>query len=431
MEISRQTARRFILGRQGLWPGRRWRGLAGTERAMRAMEHLQLDPLGIMARAQDLMLHSRVIDYRPDDWATLTYDKRRFFDWGGWLAVRPMDELPYWRNLMRREREIGHWRDVEREHHAAIVEMRRILQERGTVANRDFTMASRTRTDSYRGRKDSAVALYYLWRVGEAMVHHRERFERVYAPTEAIAPPELLEEASDAETEDFMRRKHVAFEGISAVTGTSYTIYEKGSRATAIAWRDRAVGDGTLMEVVVEGWRGPRWALASDRTAIETVAAGRVPRDWKPKETSTTEEATFLAPLDPVSARKRAKPLFDFDYIWEVYTPAPKRKFGYYALPVLWGDRLVARFDGRLDRQSSTFAILGLWLEDEALAADETFIDAFANGIERMQAFLGAERLDPSGVPQPAIRRRLVATSGDMQLTRQARGETARRDDGL
>jgi uncharacterized protein YcaQ len=62
VRISLQTARRFILGRQGLWPGRRWQGLAGTERAMRAMEHLQLDPLGIMARAQDLMLHSRVID---------------------------------------------------------------------------------------------------------------------------------------------------------------------------------------------------------------------------------------------------------------------------------------------------------------------------------------------------------------------------------
>ncbi len=182
MEISRQTARRFILGRQGLWPGRRWRGMTGTERAMRAMEHLQLDPLGIMARAQDLMLHSRVIDYHPDDWARLTYEKRRFFDWGGWLAVRPMEEMPYWRNLMRRERENGHWREVEHEHHATIVEMRKELRERGTIANRDFTMASRKRTDSYRGRKDSAVALYYLWRVGDAMVHHRERFERVYAP---------------------------------------------------------------------------------------------------------------------------------------------------------------------------------------------------------------------------------------------------------
>ena len=203
--------------------------------------------------------------------------------------------------------------------------------------------------------------------------------------TESIVPPELLEEAPDAETDDFMRRKHVAFEGISAVTGTSYTIYEKGGRPAAIAWRDRAVEKGELVELTVEGWRGPRWALAEDREAIETISAGRVPRGWKPKETTTTQEATFLAPLDPVSARKRAKPLFDFDYIWEVYTPAPKRKFGYYALPVLWGDRLVARFDGRFDRAASTFAILGLWLEDDALATDDAFIQAFARGIERMR----------------------------------------------
>jgi uncharacterized protein YcaQ len=408
VEIARQSARRFILGRQGLWPGRRWRGLAGTERAMRTMEHLQLDPLGIMARAQDLMLHSRVIDYGIGDWARLTYERRKFFDWGGWLAVRPMDELPYWRNLMRRERENGHWREVEHEHHETIVEIRRELQARGTIANRDFSMASRKRTDSYRGRKDSAVALYYLWRVGDAMVHHRERFERVYAPTEAIAPAALLEEASDAETDEFMYRKHVAFEGITALTGGSYTIYSKGERAAVAAWRQRAVDAGVLIELQVEGWRGPRWALADDADDLATVASGRVPRAWRPKESTTTEEATFLAPLDPVSARKRAKPLFDFDYTWEVYTPAPKRKFGYYALPVLWGDRLVARFDGRLDRATSTFAILGLWLEDEGLATDDAFIQAFARGIERMRGFLGAERVDPLGVPQRSIRRRLA-----------------------
>jgi uncharacterized protein YcaQ len=408
VEISRQTARRFILGRQGLWPGRRWRGRRGTEQAMRAMEHLQLDPLGIMARAQDLMLHSRVIDYRLDDWASLTYEERKFFDWGGWLAVRPMDELPYWRRLMRRERENGHWRDVEHEHHETIQEMRRELKERGTIANRDFAMSTRKRTDNYRGRKDSAVALYYLWRVGDAMVHHRDRFERVYAPTEAIAPTALLDEASDAETDDFMRRKLVAFEGLSALSVSVYSMHDTGERAKAIAWRKRAVEDGVLIEVNVEGWRAPRWALASDRAAIDTVAAGRVPRAWRPLETTTTEEATLLAPLDPVSARKRAQALFDFDYIWEVYTPAPKRKFGYYALPVLWGDRLVARFDGRFDRSTSTFAILGMWLEDEALAADLAFAEAYAVGMGRMQSFLGAGRLDPSGVPQPLIRRRLA-----------------------
>jgi uncharacterized protein len=406
VEISRQTARRFILGRQGLWPGRRWRGMAGTDRAMRAMEHLQLDPLGIMARAQDLMLHSRVIDYHPDDWARLTYEKRRFFDWGGWLAVRPMEEMPYWRRLMRRERENGHWREVEHEHHATIVEMRKELRERGTITNRDFTMASRKRTDSYRGRKDSAVALYYLWRVGEAMVHHRERFERVYAPTDAIVPRALLEEASDAETDDFMRRKHVAFDGISALKG-SYTMQEKDGRPAAIAWRDRAVEDGVLIELTVDGWRGPRWALAEDTAALTTLEAGRVPRGWRPLDTTTTEEATFLAPLDPVSARKRAKELFDFDYIWEVYTPAPKRKFGYYALPVLWGDRLVARFDGRFDRATSTLAVLGFWPEEPGLVRDDDFLEAFARGITRYRKFLGAEVVDGTRVRHRTLGDRL------------------------
>src|SRR6266540_1124878 len=84
LTIDIQTARRFILGRQGLWPGRRWRGIKGTEQAMRAIEYLQLDPLQIIARSHDITLHSRVLDYRPDMWETVTYKKRKFFDWGGW-----------------------------------------------------------------------------------------------------------------------------------------------------------------------------------------------------------------------------------------------------------------------------------------------------------------------------------------------------------
>jgi uncharacterized protein YcaQ len=406
VEISRQTARRFVLGRQGLWPGRRWRGARGTVQAMRAMEHLQLDPLVIVARAQDLALQGRVIDYRPDDWAVQTYDKRRFFDWGGWLAVRPMDELPYWRNLMQRERDNGHFREVEHEHHETIQEMRRELRERGTIANRDFAMASRKRTDNYRGRKDSAVALYYLWRIGEAMVHHRERFERVYAPTEAIAPKDLIRVASDEETDEFMRRKQVAFEGLASLPASQH--YD---RRGLLAWRDRALHDGVLIEVRVEGWKATRLALAEDQPTIEVLERGRVPRPWRPLDTSTTEETTFLSPLDPVSARGRAKPLFDFDYKWEVYTPAPQRKFGYYALPVLWGDRLVARFDTRLDRTTGALRLLGMWLEDEALTNDDEFVEAFARGIDRFCRFLGAGALDADGVPQRTIRRRLSSIS--------------------
>ena len=404
MEISPTTARRFILGRQGLWPGRRWRGIRGTERAMVAMEELQLDPLGIIARAQDLMLASRVIDYRPDDWQTLTYGKRRFFDWGGWLAVRPMAELPFWRVLMRREREDGHWREFEAEHRDAIAEMRTVLRERGTVANRDFAMASRKRTDSYRGRKDSAVALYYLWRVGEAMIHHRERFERVYAPTEAIAPAHLIREADEAEADAFLLRKQVAADGLTRFQGVG-----RDRRAALDTWRRAALDAGELVEVAVDGWKGRYFALGEDVESLRTLEAGRVPRAWKPLETTTDDEATFLSPLDPVSARRRALTVFDFDYTWEVYTPAAKRRFGYYVLPVLWGDRLVARFDARFDRPTSTLRILGLWLEDDALADDDRFAEAFARGMDRFVGFLGAASLDVAGVLQVGLRRRLEA----------------------
>ena len=404
MEISRDTARRFILGRSGLWPGRRWAGARGTEAAMRALEHLQLDPLLVMGRAQDLILQARVADYHVDDWAIPTYERRRFFDWGGWLAVRPMEELPYWRSRMRRDRERAHWREVEQEHHDAIVEMRAALRERGLVANRDFAMSTRKRTDSYRGRKDSAVALYYLWRIGEAMVHHRERFERVYAPTEAIAPARYLRDVDDAEADAFLWRKEVAFYGLTSFTGLL-----QEDRAPHAAWSRAAIESGEVVEVRVDGWRKPRWALADDLPDLRTLEAGRVPRAWRPAGPTTEDEATFLSPLDPVSARKRAAELFDFDYIWEVYTPAPKRRFGYYALPVLWGDRLVARFDGRFEPSTRTLRVLGLWLEDGALVDDEAFIEAFTRGMARFLGYLEAACLDVSRIEQPRIRRRLEA----------------------
>src|SRR5262249_37815251 len=130
LTIDQTTARRFILGKQGLWPGRRWRGARGTAQAMRAIEYLQLDPLQIIARSQDLTLHSRVLDYRPGLWEKAAYGRREFFDWGGWLAVRPMDELPFWRVVMRREGEtMGRLREMASEHAEAITEMRAVLRE--------------------------------------------------------------------------------------------------------------------------------------------------------------------------------------------------------------------------------------------------------------------------------------------------------------
>lgn len=414
LTIDLTTARRYILGKQGLWPGRRWQGASGTADAMRAIEYLQLDPLQIIARSHDITLHSRVADYTPGLWETAAYNDRQFFDWGGWLATRPMEELPVWRVVMRRERDGNADYDSRihktgLEHAEAIAEMRFLLREQETVRNRDFSMAARTRTDHYRGRKDSSIALYYLWRVGEVMTHHRENFERVYALAEHVAPPALLGESSEAEADRLLILKDISFAGLSRLNRAA-DVYHRGvplGRAREI--RDALLAEGEIMEVKVEGWKPVHYALGRDAALLDDLSAGRVPDAWAPLDSTTTDEAVFLAPLDPVSARGRAKLLFDFDYVWEVYKPADKRRFGYYALPILWGDRLVGRFDSKLDRTTNTFVILGFWLEDAALGADAAFAEALARGLSRFMTFLGAEHLDASAIEEPLLRRRVEA----------------------
>jgi uncharacterized protein len=410
LTIDIQTARRFILGKQGLWPGRRWRGIKGTEQAMRAMEYLQLDPLQIVARSHDIKLHGRVLDYTPGMWEALTYKKRKFFDWGGWLAVRPMDELPHWRVVMRRERD-GEQRwsrmpRMAREHADAIVEMRALLRERGTVRNRDLAMATRTRTESYRGRKDSALALYYLWYTGEVMTHHRENFERVYALTEAVAPADLIRESDEAEADRFLIKKEVSFSGLSRPSALDTFLRGLPHGKAYKQVTEGLLADGEIIEVKVEGWKAVHYALASDAKLLRDLSAGRVPKAWTPLETTTSEEVVFLGPWDQVVARGRAKVVFGFNYVLEVYKPAHLRKFGYYTLPILWGDQFVARFDSKLDRTTNTFVILGFWLENKALGKDEAFAEALARGFARFVTFLGAGRMDAKAIREPLLRRR-------------------------
>jgi uncharacterized protein YcaQ len=293
------------------------------------------------------------------------------------------------------------------DHAEAIAEMRAILKERDTVSNRDFDMAARTRTQSYRGRKDSALALYYLWRTGEVMTHHRERFERVYALTERVAPAHLIRESDDAEVDRFLIKKDVSFSGLSRVSRASDSYHRGVPFDRTKQLLQELLADGELIEVQVEGWKAIHYALGSDARLLRDLVAGRVPKTWKSLETSTMEEVLFLSPLDPVSARGRARVLFGFDYVWEVYKPEHQRKFGYYVIPILWGDQLVGRFDSKLDRATNTFVILGLWLENKALGKNEAFAEALACGFARFVNFLGASKLDAKAIREPLLRRRV------------------------
>ena len=226
-----------------------------------------------------------------------------------------------------------------------------------------------------------------------------------------VAPAHLIRESDEAEADRFLLKKDVSFSGLSRLDRTSDS-FRRGDPARA-AQKDTwtMLADGEIIEVQVEGWKMMHYALGSDAAVLHDLSAGRVPKAWTPLETTTTEEVVFLAPLDHVSARGRARVVFGFDYVWEVYKPEHQRRFGYYTLPILWGDRLVARFDSKLDRTTNTFVILGLWLENEALGNDELFAEALAAGLARFIRFLGANRLDATAIREPLLRQRACSSS--------------------
>ncbi len=398
--ISKQTARRFVLGKQGLWPGRRWRGKKGVVEAMRTGEALQLDPLNIAARSQDIILHSRVLDYKTDYLYQVAYEERQFFDYGGWLAMYPMQELPYWRLHMEKRTRDEYVKYFVPEHQAVLEQVRAQLRERGPLGNRDFD-GKRLELQSYRGRKETSVALFDMWLSGELMIHHRVGFDRVYDFRENIAPKQFDYVASEKETEEFFARKSVAFMGLKnenhvraemrGYLRENYSIEQM--KEMLGRWKE----SGMFEQVKVEGGKESYLILAEDVPVLDTLAKGKLPRGWNPKETTTLEEVTLLSPLDIVSARGRAKKLFDFEYKWEVYTPLPLRRWGYYVLPILYGDDLVARLDPKLDRKTMTLHILGFWLEEDA-PTDEAFANALGRGIARFAKLIGAKKIQADGI---------------------------------
>jgi uncharacterized protein YcaQ len=407
INISKQTARRFVLGKQGLWPGRRWKGKKGTAQAIRECEAVQLDPLNIFARSQDIVLHSRVLDYKPEYLYDVAYKERQFFDYGGWLAMYPMSDLPYFRYQMEKRAGNDYVKYFVPEHQQVLEQVRAELRARGPLGNRGFN-GQRLVQQSYRGRKETSVAMFDLWLSGELMIHHREGFERVYDFRENIAPKEFDYVASEKEAQEFFARKAVSFHGLLREAririSLDYDMRRKYAREEVKQILDAWIEAGKLAQVEVEGMRETFLVLGEDVPVLDLLEKGKMPKGWKPKEITTLEEVTFLSPLDIVSARGRAKKLFDFEYIWEVYTPAHKRRWGYYVLPILYGDDLVARLDPKLDRKTMNLEILGFWPEDDAPVKDIEFANALATGLIRFANFVKAKQVNVNAITPSGLK---------------------------
>jgi hypothetical protein len=371
------------------------------------MDALQLDPLNVVARSQDIALHGRVLDYRPEHLYQVAYEERRFFDYGGALYMYPMSELPHWRLHMKRRAEQERWKDFAAEHPQAMKQVREALQESGPLGNRDFK-GNKKFKNNYRGSKDTSVALYTLWITGEVMIHHREGFDRIYDLTERIAPAEFNTSAPEQDAEDFFARKGVSFVGLmrekrwranfADYIWRTVTPEEAGERLIALCEQN------VIAPVKIEGSKETWIALSEDLPALEMLEAGKVPSAWEPLGPSTQDEVTFVAPLDIVSARGRAKRVFDFEYVWEVYKPVEKRRWGYYVLPILYGDKLVARLDPKLDRKSMTLHINGFWLEEDAPVNESAFADALGKGLARFASFVETQQVEMDAIAPRKLR---------------------------
>lgn len=390
--LTKQTARRLILGRQGLFPGRRAQGKDGTEAALRRSEAIQIDTINVLARSHDLALHSRVTEYQPADLDALLYTERKFFDYGGILMVYPSDELPYWRRVMQKQWQ--RYADYESSRPETCDYVLSELKTRGALANRDFVARERI-PGGYRTVKDTGHALYYLWRGGHVMTHSRRGFERVYELTEKIA--DAGEVASDAETAEFFALKALRDTGLATASewARRVAIMHHERPGAAKASLHSLVESGLAAAVQVEGRKETHFTPIESAAQIALLAADKIPAEWQPLGATTADEVTFIAPLDNVIwDRARTKAIFDFEYLWEVYKPESLRRWGYYTLPILYGDQFVARIALRLNRKTRTLLVEGYWLEDECYAADPDYLDALSAGIARFAAFHDADKLD-------------------------------------
>jgi uncharacterized protein len=408
------VARRFVLGRQGLWPGRRWKGRAGLLPALRYIGSVQYDPLDVVGRNHDLALCGRIVGYRTADLDDALYRRRTLFESGGNVQIRPIEERPYLQIPMRRKIAEKRWRPFARTKRPLVTRVLRELEARGPLGAADFRGTGEKRIANYRARTESALALYFLWLRGDVMIAFRRREEKVFDLTSRLLPAPVPT-VPVAEAEEHLLLGTLRDLGLAS--GTEWLAYAHGriGRSTLrYEWAERLrrwAAAGVIQEIEVEGWSGRRWILAESAPDLAAIRSGDVPRAWRPRSTTTEEEVVFLAPLDTVSARGRSHLLFDFELLFEVYKPAAQRRWGYYTLPVLWGDRLRARIDLKFDRPTGVLRVLGFWPEESSLRSDAEFATALGRGMARLADFLRASAVDPAGLRSPRIQRRVGATA--------------------
>jgi uncharacterized protein YcaQ len=385
VRVTAQAARRFLAARHLLAPARSLAGgPAAVLEVIRKLGSIQFDPIAVAGRNHDLMLHARVAGYEPA-WCDELYERREIFEaTNKALSFIPADEFPWFRLSSGRKGVQFHAEALAG--NAAVAErvLERIRAD-GPLSSANFERESGATKDWF-GVPENAVrsVLEAHTVTGAIGLARRDGNLRYYDVIERLLPAELL--AREVPEREQLRHKQLSrhrAHGLLGAGGAGGTFARIAAPEIRRELHKELVELGALVPVEIEGVRGKRFVLAEELALLEAAPQPPV-------------SVAFIAPFDSLLwDTSLLAGLFGFEYVWEGFFKPEKRRWGYYVLPILFGDRFVGRIEPRIDRDGGRVEVLGLWWEEGfAPRRADGFVDAMRDALLAYLRFAGADRLE-------------------------------------
>ena len=395
MEITKAQARRFLLAHQGLVSPYQFKGKRGMLTFIRHVGCIQYDPLDISGKNAELVLQARVDGFTSKMLAESLYTERTLIDgWDKLASIYAVEDWPYFRRWREAVRQRSHANSGAVK--ASLAQVRALIKKQGPLSSLDIEMDERVsglweRVDSRLAR--AVLDDMYLW--GELVVHHRVHTRKFYDFAHRSLPKEVLAAPDPNKTEEGYQDWHILrrIRSVGMLWNRNAQIWlgmpEVGGkqRTAAIA---RLLEQDKIRKVQVEGIKHPFYYGAQDQRVFNrALKKGQYP-----------PRAMIMAPLDNLLwDRQLLRDLFNFDYLWEVYVPAEKRRHGYYVLPILYGDRFIARFEPIRDKTRGVLTIKNWWWE-AGVAPSKRMRSDLVECFQRFLAYLNVSHLDVDRLPQ-------------------------------